>query len=189
MLDRKDGTDASRCMSNCLQMYRPWLNIAAEVRELLCVLFIRFRSVPADSGRTTSTQLKSISRGGLGHATCRCLRALVANSFVIFSMSYLAEGCTRIDLWLFATQLPCSLFYSAWQFSAPATYSNDYWTFGAPGEIRTPDPQIRSLRVKSTFGTMLTNKPGGIKASECNSRLSAFRGGLLRVRRFPWSRS
>ena len=22
-----------------------------------------------------------------------------------------------------------------------------YWTFGAPGEIRTPDPQIRSLRL------------------------------------------
>jgi IS5 family transposase len=50
MLDRKDGTDASRCMSNRLQMYRLWLHIAAEVRGLLRVLFIRFCSVPADSG-------------------------------------------------------------------------------------------------------------------------------------------
>ena len=44
---------------------RRCLYIAAEVRELLRVLFIRFCSVPANSGRTTSTQLRSISRRGL----------------------------------------------------------------------------------------------------------------------------
>ena len=38
---------------------RLWLYIAAEVRELLRVLFIRFCSVSADLGRTTSTKLRA----------------------------------------------------------------------------------------------------------------------------------
>ena len=57
--------------------------VAAEVRELLrvfvhTVLFRvrRFRPHNVDTA-------ESISRRGLGYATCRCLGALVANSFVI----------------------------------------------------------------------------------------------------------
>jgi hypothetical protein len=59
MLNCKDGTHAGRCMSNRLQMYRVRLYIAAEVRGLLRILFIRFCTVPADSSRKASPKLSS----------------------------------------------------------------------------------------------------------------------------------
>ena len=43
-------------------------------------------------------------------------------------------------------QMPCRLFYSAWHLFRRSNCADVYWTSDAPGEIRTPDPQIRSLR-------------------------------------------
>jgi hypothetical protein len=43
-----------------------------------------------------------------------------------------------------AMQMPCRLFYSAWHLLWRANYSDICWSYGAPGEIRTHDPQIRS---------------------------------------------
>ena len=42
-----------------------------------------------------------------------------------------------------AMQMPCRLFSSAWQLFERSNYCVISWTFGAPEEIRTPDPQIR----------------------------------------------
>src|SRR6266480_1424917 len=42
-------------------------------------------------------------------------------------------------------QMPCRLFYSAWHLFWRSNCSDVYCTFGAPEEIRTPDPQIHSL--------------------------------------------
>jgi hypothetical protein len=44
-------------------------------------------------------------------------------------------------------QMPCRLFHSAWRHFRRATYALTYWTFGAPEEIRTTYPQIRSIEV------------------------------------------
>ena len=48
---------------------------------------------------------------------------------------------------LLAMQMPCRLLHSAWRHFRRATLSLIYWTFGAPGRIRTSDPQIRSIEV------------------------------------------
>jgi hypothetical protein len=56
-------------------------------------------------------------------------------------MSALAQLLMR----LLAMQMPCRLFCSAWHLFWHANCSDIYWAFGAPEEIRTPDPQIRSL--------------------------------------------
>jgi hypothetical protein len=44
-----------------------------------------------------------------------------------------------------AMQIPCRLFHSAWYVNRRAKSSGKDWSYGAPAEIRTPDPQIRSL--------------------------------------------
>jgi hypothetical protein len=44
-----------------------------------------------------------------------------------------------------AMQMPCGFYYSAWRTFWRASYYGVYWISGAPEEIRTPDPQIRSL--------------------------------------------
>ena len=69
MLNRKDGTNAGRCMSNRLQMYRMRLCIAAEVGGLLRLLFIWFRSVPAGSNRKASPKLSGHYLAGLPPAS------------------------------------------------------------------------------------------------------------------------
>jgi hypothetical protein len=42
-------------------------------------------------------------------------------------------------------QIPCRFFGSAWQLLRFQDYAVICLACGAPGEIRTPDPQIRSL--------------------------------------------
>ena len=42
-------------------------------------------------------------------------------------------------------QMPCRKINSAWQLPDHSSYSDVYWITGAPGRIRTSDPQIRSL--------------------------------------------
>jgi hypothetical protein len=44
-----------------------------------------------------------------------------------------------------AMQMPCSQIHSAWQLLRFQDYAVICVACGAPGEIRTPDPQIRSL--------------------------------------------
>src|SRR5580700_7298478 len=44
-----------------------------------------------------------------------------------------------------AMRTPCRFFYSAWRTFRRPRYNGVYWVSGAPEEIRTPDPQIRSL--------------------------------------------
>jgi hypothetical protein len=45
-----------------------------------------------------------------------------------------------------AMQMPCRFFHSAWQFYTSLFLNVFSDNYGAPEEIRTHDPQIRSLR-------------------------------------------
>ena len=42
-----------------------------------------------------------------------------------------------VDLFAFAMQMPCRLFYFAWQICRWVICSDNYWAYGAPEEIRT----------------------------------------------------
>ena len=53
-----------------------------------------------------------------------------------------------------AMQMPCGLFYSAWQFSCLGIIIESLKAYGAPEEIRTPDPQIRSQLSKDCNGPL-----------------------------------
>jgi hypothetical protein len=44
-----------------------------------------------------------------------------------------------------AMQMPCRFICSAWRTFWRASYCGFHWVSGAPEEIRTPDPQIRSM--------------------------------------------
>jgi hypothetical protein len=72
-----------------------------------------------------------------------------------------------------AMQVPCRIFYSAWHLLWRANCSDIYWAFGAPGEIRTPDPQIRSLsldvhrsRANAVTVAKTANRRGGAGMAE-----------------------
>jgi hypothetical protein len=121
-------------------------------------LFIRFCSVPADSGRTTSTKLRSTSRrtsaapNGDSYSTESqrpCDLSMPTRARCKFScylsMRYLT-GSTRENRFMalcHADAMQIILFCMA-DFLIGNLW-RCLWTFGAPGEIRTPDPQIRSL--------------------------------------------
>ena len=61
----------------------------------------------------------------------------------VVTLSGLPDSLIKFSL--FAMRMPCRFSYSAWHLFRRSNCADVYWTTGAPEEIRTPDPQIRSL--------------------------------------------
>ena len=82
-------------------------------------------------------------------------------------------------------QMPCRLSHSAWHLFRRSNSADVYWTSGAPEEIRTPDPQIRSLLLNQgspllcssrSAARMEPHRDGGPAAPhDCFQRLHSWR--------------